>query len=295
MRSSNTFRRVTKGVPAALIAMTIVACGSGNESLDPNSSGGDGADFTSECGAVVNGTLANPVNTADGQQLLAGDVIRSNVIAIDTGSGPQLVKLHALSLASSANEERARSVLSTLLSGGGYYFPAGAGCVYSDPDGGVGTVGQFFTGQGQSFTEELIKAGYSGAIESSGACNESLIAPCLSALRASVEAAKPQTIGTVRWFLWKPESDGGYNPGLLSILIDPCNVRVYVNGVELADYGPTNGRCTTARSVTTDGCGFGSNARVEVVDASTGIPYAFPDGNPYYIIPNGCSRVEYRI
>ncbi len=101
--------------------------------------------------------------------------------------------------------------------------------------------------------------------------------------------------GEITDFLWKPQSDGGYNPGLLVILVDPCDVVVLVNGEELTDFGPGNGRCTTARSLTKSGCGYGANARVQVLDSFTRLPYLFPGGLDTYTIPNGCNRVEFKL
>src|SRR5690606_16586282 len=121
------------------------------------------------------------------------------------------------------------------------------------------------------------------------------IAGCFESLRAEVLATPPPDAGTINWFLWKPEAESGYNPNKLVILIGQSNLRVFANGVELRDYGPGSGRCTQVRSTGSSGCGFGRNARVEVYDSRTGAPYLFPDGNPYFIVPNGCERTEFRV
>lgn len=91
-------------------------------------------------------------------------------------------------------------------------------------------------------------------------------------------------------FLWKPKAESSYNPGGLIIHNDSCNAKAIVNGVELKDYGPGNGRCGTYRHAKT-GCAWGNNVKVEIFDILTGKPY-YAEDKPYIIIPNGCSRVE---
>lgn len=103
----------------------------------------------------------------------------------------------------------------------------------------------------------------------------------------------PQFAGEIRDFLWKPRSDGGYSPGNLVVLVDACAVDVIVNGETLVDYGPGNGRCTTARSQK-PGCSYGQGVRVEVVDIATRLPYTFPGGATYYTVANGCNREEFK-
>lgn len=101
--------------------------------------------------------------------------------------------------------------------------------------------------------------------------------------------------GEITRFLWKPQSDGGYNHGLLSILVSACNARIMVNGDELVPFGPGNGFCTTGRNMSKSGCAYGANARVQVFDRDTGAIYLFPGGAEEYIIPNGCNRVEFQL
>lgn len=101
--------------------------------------------------------------------------------------------------------------------------------------------------------------------------------------------------GEIQDFLWKPQADGGYNTGLLVVLVDPCEVAVIVNGDELIDFGPSNGRCTTARSLSKSGCAYGANVKVQVLDRLTRLPYLFPGGLDTYTIPNGCNRTEFKL
>ncbi len=112
---------------------------------------------------------------------------------------------------------------------------------------------------------------------------------------ATAPPPAPTYAGSITDFLWKPRAESNYNKGLLVIHASPCNLDVVVNGEQLRDYGPGNGRCVTARSTTRSGCGYGSNVKVEIFDSTTGLPYLFPDGNPHYIIPSGCNRTEFRL
>lgn len=104
----------------------------------------------------------------------------------------------------------------------------------------------------------------------------------------------PEFAGEIRDFLWKPRSDGGFSPGNLVVLVDACDVDVIVNGEILVDYGPGNGRCTTARSQS-PGCTYGQGVRVEVIDRVTRLPYKFPNGEGFYTVANGCNREEFKI
>ena len=105
---------------------------------------------------------------------------------------------------------------------------------------------------------------------------------------------EPQVAGTITDFLWKPKSDEkSRSPGTLAVLASACNAEVRVNGEALVDSGPSNGRCTTARG-NRSGCQFGVNVKVEVIDRTTGFPYLFPSGDPFYLVTNGCVREEFR-
>ncbi len=104
----------------------------------------------------------------------------------------------------------------------------------------------------------------------------------------------PATVGTITDFLWKPQSDAhSRSPGTLAVLASACNAEVRVNGIALVDSGPSNGRCTTARG-SEAGCTYGVNVKVEVIDRATGLPYAFPTGDPFYMVTNGCVREQFK-
>ena len=100
--------------------------------------------------------------------------------------------------------------------------------------------------------------------------------------------------GDITEFLWKPKSDSkNSDHGTLAILVDACNVDIRVNGESLAYSGPSNGRCTSVRGDMA-GCKYGIDVTVEVFDITTGNPYFFPSGDPYYVVTNGCNREEIR-
>lgn len=280
-------------IAGCIASFAFFGCGAGGGEEDPQVVDNSGLNVTTSCGVVSNGLLENPISTESGERITNGTAITGNLAILNGTLGPILVKLHAMAAPSKFKEAEAKSLLQSLLSSGGYFFRATPDCSVVAPGGGVGTSGQFITLSGASATEELIRQGFLQQSEG-GSCAEELITGCYAALIEQAKANLPQSAGQITDFLWKPESDGGYNPGLLSILVNPCGVQVLVNGEELQNFGPGNGRCSTARSLRKSGCGYGGNARVEVIDPSSGLPYTFPDGNPYYIIPNGCSRVEFK-
>ena len=96
---------------------------------------------------------------------------------------------------------------------------------------------------------------------------------------------------SLRRFLWKPDSE---RDGNLVVLVDRERVRVEVFGSvseTLVDFGPSNGRGSTARG-SRPGGGYGGNIRVTFFD-SEGRQVLLNDGRPEVIIPNGADRVEF--
>ena len=94
-------------------------------------------------------------------------------------------------------------------------------------------------------------------------------------------------------FLWKPSSE---RDGKLVVLINPTDVRVEVSGdvsETLTDFGPSNGRGTTARS-DFSGCDFGKNVTVEFYD-SLDRQILIADGRTKVTISDGCDRKEFKL
>ncbi len=106
------------------------------------------------------------------------------------------------------------------------------------------------------------------------------------------EANTVKSAGQITDFLWKPRADSDYNKGSPVIHASPCNATVWVNGEALHDFGPGNGRCNTSRMFRSCGS-FGTNIKVEIFDNDTGLPY-FNGDDPFVIVPNGCSRFEFK-
>ncbi len=93
-------------------------------------------------------------------------------------------------------------------------------------------------------------------------------------------------------FIWKPESD---STGKLVVLVNPRNVRIEVQGdisETLKDFGPSNGKGTTARANHT-GCDFGDNVILEFFEAATGKRILSRTGKTALLVPDGCERVEF--
>ena len=281
------FTKLLSMVSCLILGALVAGCGSdSNDSNDSSSlpTGGDTVSITTDCGVVVGGTLENPASVDTSRVATVKHVVDSNLLIITVGGQDLLVKLQGIAGLSSSN---AKDFVTALSAGETvYYVPAKADCTAAVP-GGVASVGQLVTASGKSFTEEIITGGVSGEIETSGACGEEQLAACYTALKALVPTTSGKEVSN---FLWKPNSESPYNPGGTSILFNPCG-RVFVNGEEFPDYGATNGRCITARSAR-PGCSFGSNVKIEILDAESGLPVTF-GGNTSFTIPNGCNRTSF--
>lgn len=268
--------------------ISLVGCGSGGGG-DSGDDGGNSAltkEFATECGTVRGGSVKNPISASRVVSVVS--VIDSNSIIIREAAGDLLVKLHGLSTTNSRNSQAVRA-LQALSTGEVYFVPAGNGCTATVSGGGVATVGQLFSATGSSFSEELLKKGLAGEIELTGTCNEEAIAQCYTTMR---ETNKLKSAGEITDFLWKPRAESPYNEGSPVIHVNPCNATVYVNGEPLRDFGEGNGRCNTSRMFSSCGS-YGSNIKVEVIDNESGLPY-FNGDDPFVIVPNGCSRYEFK-
>jgi hypothetical protein len=265
----------------------LTGCSSGSES-DSTSSGGsssNGRELTTSCGTPVSGSVENPVNTADGIEAVQVQILEPNLYIVTTLEGDVLAQLHGIQSAKPQRRNAAISRIRRLLNQSIFYFPAGDGCTTTALGGGTAAIGSLVTRGGVSFSEVLLEEGFVEGVQSTGSCAEATTASCYQAL---FESGATQTAGTISRFLWKPEAD---RDGRLVVLTNVCNVDIIANGETLSNSGASNGRCTTARS-SRSGCAFGT-AQVQVIDRTSGLPYAFPDGSTVYTIPNGCDRVEF--
>lgn len=264
---------------------------SGESALVPGSVTERGATL---CGVVVKGDLVNPPDTAEATPVTLVRTIDSNLVEVAADGQSMLVKLHALGATTGFTNTAAQALYSSISASGSlFYFSAGR-CT-EQTVAGEAEVGQIVTADGMSFSEQALEQHVAGVVETSGSCGVSSLTSCYTALSdpGSVSApgagsAEKKQIGD---FLWKPHSESAYNPGGLSILLNPCNARVVVNSQELVDYPSGNGRCVTVRSGSS-GCSFGSNIKVEVFDRTSGAPIYFGD-SPSLTIGNGCDRTEF--
>src|SRR5690606_15953202 len=144
------------------------------------------------------------------------------------GLEQRVVKLHGIG--SSDQPTAIKNYLRGFVGSSAFFVPAG--CTAVIRGGSEVSVGQLITAEGVNVSEELVKSGLAGMPEANGTCGEALMAACYSALEESGGAAR-----SVSDFLWKPNSESGFNPGGVSILTNPCNVKVVVNGTEIRNYG----------------------------------------------------------
>ena len=294
------FSRRFSFLASALALLLVTSCSSGGGGSDSSSSGStevtaDADGLRTTCGAVVDGKRFSPISTDRGEPVTLVEVIDSNLLALNNGSENFNIKLHALGNTRGFDNSEARKTLAALATEQLYFF--NTGCT-EDVGGGAVQVGQVISASGKSFGEVVIRDRIGGVIEDSGACDQAVISNCFkgivdpSLLEPPTDGETPvEGAGEVTNFLWKPNSESPYNPGGVSILLNPCNARVFINGEEIRDYGGTNGRCVTARSAQS-GCSYGSNIKLEAIDAVSGKPFTF-NGATSLTIPDGCSRFEF--
>lgn len=284
-------RLTTRASITALLALTVYGCGGGG-----GGGGGGSALFadgepgpaersvTTECGTVSGGEVVNPLALNEATTVQVQQILTSNVVAISVGGVRYDVKLFGVS--SSAQPTAVKNLLGQFEGQTAYFIPSTDGCSTTLRGGSEVATGQLISESGVSFAELLFQSGIAGVAETTGTCGEELAGACYESLRGSGGGAAEASN-----FLWKPDSESPHNPGGVSILTNPCGVRVLINGQEIPDYGPSNGRCITARSGES-GCSWGTNVKVELLTA-TGAPITF-DGAPFITIPNGCERLEYK-
>jgi hypothetical protein len=242
-------------------------------------------DLSSDCGTVVSGQVLNPPPLSSAVEVQVTQVVSHNVVIVQRPQGSQVVRILGLAdNISSLKAQRGRSQLSALL---GSAILVTDDCPATFGGGGQGINGQLFTASlGVSFAERLLSQNGGEADTGSTACGTNLLSSCYQAL---VDQAPPLVGATVSNFLWKPVAE---RDGNLVILLSPANASVFANGEALVNFGPSNGRGTTARA-NKPGCAFGANAKVEAFD-SQGRPLVFPGGATSFTIANGCNRVEFQ-
>lgn len=283
---SNRALRIAAAIFFCSFSMACSSGGGGSDSSGDAGSGSDADGFKSSCGVLADGSLYNPVGASRGEEVQILFASDSNVLTLQTGSGEKLVKLLGLDDTTSFNNTAAKKLIDGYAGQNAYFFSDG--CT-AEVKAGTATVGQVVTEGGVNLSELIVGRHVGGNIEATGSCGEANVAGCYADL-ANGDNASSDSDKEVSNFLWKPNSESPYNPGGVSILFNPC-AKVLVNGSEARDYGPSNGRCVTARLSET-GCSFGSNVKIEVLDKTTGEPYTF-NGQSSFTIANGCNRTEF--
>ena len=278
-----------------LLGLFLVGCGSsggGDSTSDapkdivPGSVTTKGATL---CGVMDDGGYVNPPVYSEKTSITIEQVIDSNLVEIVAGGQKKLVKLHGLGNTSGFENTAAAKLYDSITSGQQLFYIKAGDCQVTTTVG-TAEVGQIVTEDGLSLSEQALNNHIAGVIEKTGECNESVLAGCYAAL-SDPDDSTPSEHKQVSKFLWKPGSESPYNPGGVSILLNPCDVRVVVNGTEIREYPSGNGRCTTVRSAKA-GCDFGTNVKVEVFDQATGEAVYF-GSQPYLTITNGCDRTEF--
>ncbi len=282
----------------ALSLFSLSACTSGGGSDDEGSSNGNNSSeetaegsFRTDCGVAIDGEVKNPVDASEGIRVFIDRFVSNNVLVASPASGAGgdiLVRIHGIADGGGTFQEaRARNVQSSF-SRSAILFPPEVECTTTVEGGGTALVANMVSDtSGDSYAEELLLNGGASA-RSGDVCGGSLIGSCYQALQEEGESANPPVGADVSNFLWKPVSEKN---GRVAVLLSP-RATVFANGEELEDFGPSNGRATTARG-SRPGCAYGANVRVQAID-SQGRYLVFPDGSTTFIIGNGCDRVEFQ-
>ena len=287
----------------AICAISVLAgcgdSGGGDSSGGGREPSGDPATRSgTECGLVANGGFENSPVYSDGDVVTSIQILDSNLARITSRATSRLVKFHALGGTTSFNNTAAVKKLTALANSDTVYFFKAGNCS-AETAAGTAEIGNLVTAGGISFSETVLQDYVGGVVETSGSCKEGEISSCYQALyepetadNNSDQDDSSQDSSTkiqVSDFLWKPDSESGYNPGGVSILLNPCDVDVYVNGTEIRQYPSGNGRCVTVRSGS-PGCDFGSDVQITLKKGGETVYFG---ENPSLTIPNGCERFEF--
>lgn len=271
-------------IVSLLASFLLSSCGGGG-----GSGGGEGnlvKEVSTACGVVKAGAIQNPFSVYDGEQAVLEEIVGTTILKVRRNGALESEFVSMFGLSPSPSVHRVKTALWSYVGSTVYLVkPDASGC--SVPVRGVGTLEsyQVITDSGINLAESLISQKL-GKVSADAACGQDLFTSC--AVNGSAVGGTQRFIGN---FLWKPNSESPHNKDGVSILLNPCNVDVYVNGEEVRDYGESNGRCVTARTARR-GCSFGGNIEVKVIDKLTGLPVKFGTEDSY-IIPNGCDRNEF--
>lgn len=297
------FRSISKLILIALLALSIGCTKS--DSDDEESSSKESLIPTglfSKCGVVIDDELRNPIALEDAVRVnlepISTELSIAHLIQDKSGVGKAgdtiLIKNQAVT-DNGVSSSKSSSGIGFIKenSHGAFFISAGKSCKTSVDGGGTAIVGQLFAasvddqGNNLSFNEELLKQ-KAVVTDAADPCGGSVLAQCYGNVKPAPNANAE--LLEFRNFLWKPESDGGYNPGSASILFNPFAEKILVNGQEIQDFGPGNGRMVTARTFKS-GCAWGKNITVEAFDAQ-GNPLTH-NGEPFVIVQDGCARFEF--
>lgn len=277
---------VQVGLFASLLCAGFVSCtksgGDGRSSED----GGGGTDFNdpfrSECGAVQDSVLQNPVDLGNAEDVNVR-VVGPNLVVILQGSG-RLVRLHGIDASPFAFERaNAEATLRSFAAQRLIFVPVltTGPCLVTTTGGGQGEAGYLYTQNGVNIGEKLLADG-DARLLANDACGGQLLNSCYNALTDGSDAVG----GIVQQFLWKPVSD---SDGKLVVTLNPA-ASLTLQGEEFRDAGPGNGRSSALRA-SKPGCSYGSNIALTGLRDKNGRRLVGPDGNTI-VIGNGCNRVE---
>ena len=253
--------------------------------------------FRSQCGAVKDGVVLNPVTLAEDVAVEVVDVdevIVTRLRGLEAGN-KQAVKLQGLSTQGVVAFRQAlgRSLLSSETAAGAYLAVADQGCPAALSGGGNGVYGQLYSRAGVSLNEELLSKG--AAVAAADTCGGNLLTACYGVIQAAVPPPGDEEASdlVIDDFLWKPVSD---STGKLAVLANPAMIRIVVTGnitETLSDGGSGNGRGINARGQH-PGCDFGNDVKVEFFDQQ-GRRIFLADGRDSVIVPRGCERYEFKL
>ncbi len=286
-----------------ILLIIAVGCKKSSSGGDDTSSDDSSSDSTSDtpavssgCGVILNANrtarLENPAPSGSGERVSV-QAIKSDLVIVTRLEGinegtEQLVQLHGVTAdgVPSFLESQGVELIERLTSGTALLFPAGAECSVTVLGGGLGILGQLFTRAGDNINERLIELG--AVVPSDNGCEASALLGCYN----EIDVIEQFSTERITQFLWKPVSESNGN---VVVLVNPTDIRVVVSGSineTFVDFGPSNGRGTTARG-NRPGCAYGSNVRVEFFDFQ-GLRVRVNNGNESVTVPNGCNRLDTR-